>query len=254
MSAWLAAVATEYVNLRLECSIELPSALDLSGIGVFDVAQIKAKLANKLVPPSAPIKSPFAISRSDLSETAAYMLLERSFGTKIAYKLVRDRELIQLPGRGIDAIGIEQDDKLLVVLCEVKFSDENSQPKPPQVVDTSKDGMRIQHIGHLSDLPVTITKVWDCARRARDPELQQNLFAAALYLEEKSWDHVGVVSCCVLVRPAERHHNGDFGSFKTSPDDFVPGRIRFLVWSLPGSLETILSDWDVAVQAAKTAA
>lgn len=254
MSAWLAAVATEYVRLRSECSVELPSALDLAGIGLFDVSQIKAKLAAKLVPPSTPTKSPFGVSRADLSETAAYMLLERIFGTQIAYKPVRDRELIQLPGRGIDAIGIEQNGKLLVILCEVKFSDEDSQPKPPQVVDTSDKGMRRQHMGHLSDLPVTTAKIWDCARRARDPGLQQGLITAALYLEHKSWEQVAVVSCCVLVRPEHQHHAGDFGTFKSSPEDYAPAQIRFLVWSLPGDLETILKGWDAAVQAAKAAA
>ncbi len=254
MAVWLNAVAHEYVQLRSECSVELPSALDLAGIGLFDVSQIKAKLAEKLVPSSAPSKSPFSVTRSDLSETAAYMLLERTFKTDIAYKPVRDRELIQLPGRGIDAIGIEKGEKLLVVLCEVKFSDEASSPKPPQVVDTSKDCMRLQHLGHLQELGVTSAKIWDCARRARNAELQQSLMAAALYLEKGIFEQVGIVSCCVLMRPQGHHSPGDFGSFHAKADDYKPAQVRFLVWSLPGDLTQILTEWDVAVKAAKAAA
>lgn len=254
MAVWLKAVAHEYVQLRSECSVEIPSALDLAGIGLFDVSQIKAKLAEKLVPSSAPSTSPFSVTRSDLSETAAYMLLERTFQTEIAYKTVRDRELIQLPGRGIDAIGIEKGEKLLVVLCEVKFSDEASNPKPPQVVDTSKDGMRSQHLAHLGELGVTSAKIWDCARRTRNADLQQSLMTAALYLEKGYLEHVGIVSCCVLVRPQARHSPGDFGSFQAKPNDYQPARVRFLVWSLPGDLTQILSEWDYAVQAAKAAA
>lgn len=251
MQGWLDAVASEYVRLRCECTVDLPDTIDFSGIGLFDVSQIKAKLAEKLVPSSAPSNNRLSVTRSDLSETAAYMLLEREFGTRIAYKLIRDRELIQLPGRGIDAIGIEGDEKLLVILCEIKFSDENSAPKSPQVVDRSKDGMRCQHRGHLTDINVTVAKIWDCVRRSRDEDLQQSLMAAALYMESGMLDRVGIVSCCVLVRPEGRYCAGDFGSFKDSPADYQPASVRFLVWLLPGNLSEILDGWDKAVKSAQ---
>lgn len=251
MPLWLNAVASEYVQLRSECTIDLPDSIDVAGIGIFDVSLIKSKLAEKLVPPSTATNNPLSVTRSDLSETAAYMLLEREFGTRIAYKLVRDRELIQLPGRGIDAIGIEDGQKLLIILCEIKFSDEASAPKAPQVVDTSKDGMRSQHRGHLSEISVTVAKIWDCARRAKNGEIQQSLMAAALYLENGMLDHVGIVSCCVLVRPEERHCVEDFGSFKNNPTDYQPASVRFLVWLLPGNLNEILNGWEIAVKSAQ---
>jgi hypothetical protein len=253
MNLWLKNVANEYVKLRTECTIELPATLDLSGIGVLDASNLQTRLAKALVPKADTHRKAFSVTRSDLSEVAAYMLLERSFDTEIAYKPVRDRELIQLPGRGIDAVGIEVGEKLMVVLGEVKFSDENSSPKAPQVVDVSKDCMRTQHLGHISEIDQTISKIWDCARRAKDPKLQELLFAAAIYLEDKMTDAVEIVSCCVLVRPEARHSAGDFGTFKDSPEKFSPANVRFLVWVLPGDIDSILADWVAAVEAERLA-
>ena|GEM_PF-1190707 len=254
MAKWLRAVAKEYVRLRTECSVNLPAVLDVSGLGSFDVSQLNARLKKALVPQDDTQRKAFSVTRSDLSEVAAYMLLEQRFGTEIAYKLVRDRELVALPGRGIDAIGIEKGEKLFVVLGEVKFSDEASAPKAPQVVDKAKDGMRNQHLGHLEELSCTVDKIWDCARRARTPEERDSLMAAALYLEHQKWDNVGIVSCCVLVRPEQHHSPGDFGSFREQPSDFVPAAVRFLVWTLPGDMESILQDWVKEVEAQRHAA
>lgn len=248
MKRWLRAVAKEYVRLRTESVIPLPAMLDVSGIGVFDVSELKARLAKAVVPPDDKHRKQFSVTRADLSEVAAYMLLEKKFGTEIAFKLVRDRELISLPGRGIDAIGLEKKEKLLVVLSEVKCSDENSAPRAPQVVDMKNDGLRKQHLGHLKELNQTIAKIWDCARRAKDVELQEGLLTAAIYLAEGCSEEVEIVSSCILVRPESRYSSGDFGSFKKSPEDFSPAAVRFLIWALPGDLDSILADWAQEVE------
>lgn len=256
MKRWLADVAKEYVSLRTECTTQLPSSLDLAGIGVVDVSTLKSWMAQMLVPDDDTHRKGFSVSRSDLSEVAAYLLLERRFGTQIAFKLVRDRELPQLPGRGIDAIGIEQDEngRLSVILGEIKFSDEDSAPKPPQVVEGAKDCMRVQQLGHVAELKQTIRKIWDCARRAKDPKLQELLLTAAAYLQEGHIGSVDLVSCCILVRPEARHAAGDFGKFKKTPADFAPAHVRFLVWVLPGEMDGILSDWVAAVETERAAA
>lgn len=252
MEKWLKDVACEYVKLRTECNADLPNVLDVAGVGVFDIAALKARMAQATVPADDTKRGAFSVTRSDLSEVLAYLTLERNFETQIAYKLVRDRELPQLTGRGIDVIGIEEGTKLFVVLGEIKFSDEDSSPNAPQVVDASKDCMRVQHLGHISELNLTLNKIWECARRAKDSSLQSLLMAAALQLESGASDEVEIVSCCVLVRPEQRYSPGDYGSFKKDPNLYAPANVRFLVWMLPGDMESILTDWSLAIDVEKT--
>ena len=249
MPQWLAAAAEQYVALRTECAIPLPNSLDLTSIGVLSTDALQKRLAAALVPKPDPHRGNFSVSRADLSEVAAYMILEEDYGTAIDYKLVRDRETIASPGRGIDVIGLEEGDRIVIVLTEVKYSDEDSQPKAPGVVDKSDDCMRNQHRRHLRERSVTSAKILDCARRSRDPGMRDLYVTAALYFEEGAWEQVGVVSCCVLVRPKARHCAGDFGSFRAKPDDYAPGAIRFIVVSLPGTLEEVLAAWGDAVEA-----
>ncbi|MDO6966107.1 hypothetical protein [Rhizobium alvei] len=248
-SAWIDVVAAEYVRLRTSFAAPLPDLFEFPGLGGFTGAAIKARVAQATVPKEDYQKKNFSVMRSDLSEVAAYMLLERTFGTEIAYKLVRDRELTKLPGRGIDAIGIEVGDKHVIVLAEVKFSSESIKPgSAPQVVDKSDDCMRNQHLGHMKERRETIDKLMDCARRAASDAERDNLIAAAMYLEHELWDKVEVVSCCVLMRPKSLHTDADFGSFRTSPLDYEPARVRFLVWKLPGVIDDILKAWAQAVE------
>ncbi|MEN5229139.1 hypothetical protein [Brevundimonas naejangsanensis] len=247
-STWIEVVAAEYVKLRTTFAAPLPEILDFAGTGSFSGAAIKARVAKATVPTADYDKGNFSVLRSDLSEVAAYMLLERTFGTEIAFKLVRDRELKKLPGRGIDAIGVEVGNKHVIVLTEVKFSDEACAAKAPQVVDISKDSMRAQHRGHMKERSETIDKLYDCARRAGTDSERNNVLAAAMYLEQELWEKVDVVSCCVLVRPKDRHTDADFGTFHATPLDYQPARVRFLVWKLPGDMETILNTWAGAVE------
>ncbi|MFH5926563.1 hypothetical protein [Roseomonas xinghualingensis] len=246
--SWLDEVADSYVTLRTECAAPLPAGLSLAGIGIVDTASIQKRLAKALVPVPSQGLGPLGISRSDLSEVAGYLLLEDKYDTLIGYKLVRDRELVKLPGRGIDAIGIEEGAKLKVVLSEIKFSDQDLRPKPPGVVDAGADCMRAQHIGHLSELEFTVGKILDCGRRAKDERLQALYFSAAIYLEHAAWESVDIISSCILVRPKERHSPSDFGTFKGSPTDFAPGTIRFVVINLPGTMDEILAKWGDLVE------
>lgn len=247
-TAWLDVVAGEYVRLRTEFRAPLPDLLSFTGLGGFSSAAIQARVAQATVPEQDYHKKNFSVLRSDLSEVAAYMLLERLFQTDIAFKLVRDRELKKLPGRGIDAIGMEHGHKHAIVLAEVKFSHESHNSKPPRVVEGSSDCMRVQHLGHIGERAETIAKLLDCARRAASDEARNSLLAGALYLEGEVWDNVELVSCCVLVRPKDAHSSADFGTFRSQPADYDPARIRFLVWKLPGTMEEILAAWAEAVE------
>ncbi|UOB52922.1 MULTISPECIES: hypothetical protein [Acinetobacter] len=256
LQAWLGTIATEYVALRSECVIPFTSSLNVAGLGLFDVASIQARIQQACTPSPDLHRGNFSVTRSDLSEVAAYLALEKGFNTQIGFKLTRDRELITLPGRGIDAIGIENidkqnGDKLVVVLTEVKFSNEKSGKKPPQVVDSkSKDDcMSKQHKEHIKNLKITANKLIECSRKTKDENLRDQYLIAGICLGEDDWEqYIDLVSCCILVRPKEHHTVVDFGSFYESPSDFAPANIRFIVISLPEKIEKIMNDWSAKIE------
>lgn len=246
---WFGASAAEYVRLRTRCKLPVED-VTLDGITVLDVSAISARLRKGLVPARRAIKKEeernFDIIRSDFGETLCYMLLEQEYGTRFGYQSICDRELIQLPGRGIDAVGVEDGSPLTLVLGETKVSDEKASP--PQVVDKSTDCLRVQHTDHLSDLSNTADKIWNFSRHIIDLGLRKLYFLAAILLEEKRWERLRVIACCVLVRPSQKYTSKDFGSFRKKPADYAPADIRFLVISLPSDVEPVIADWYRRVQ------
>jgi hypothetical protein len=256
-SNWLDELADIYVALRCECG-ERPAANSLEGIDIIDPTLIRRYLAAAVVPRLVDGGN-FDTVRADLGEVLAYELLEREFGTVIGYKLARDRETIQLPGRGIDAIGIEEpndatstssegngtDTRLAVVLTEVKVSDDRT--RPPGVVDRARKGMRNQHRGHLREERDTLNKLWNTARMIRDAATQNKMFEVCLHLENGRNDAVSIVACSVLVRPHTLVHDADCGTFESSPADYAPAYVRFLTVSLPEQLQPTLQEWDAAI-------
>src|SRR5207237_641083 len=91
----------------------------------------------------------------DFAETISYCLLADVFKTRFGYKSLRDRELVQLTGRGIDAIGIEVEENgdIRLVLGETKLSDEAKSP--PAVVDKGDDCLLL-----LSELSTLVYSQW----------------------------------------------------------------------------------------------
>jgi hypothetical protein len=242
---WQKVIAEEYKKLRTETRFPVePICFD--GLE-FDVSFIKERLASNTIPQRG--SGNFDVVRSDFGEVVSYIVLEGKYQSKFGYKSVRDRELINLAGRGIDGVSIEVGDKIKLVLTETKVSSQRSSP--PSVVDTQPDSMRNQHIGHNNDAE-TVKKIWDISRKATDKELQQLFFAAALCFEEKRFDRLDLITCCVLVRPFNRHTKEDFGSFKTNAEDFYPGKIRFLIICLPAengdNLEEIIDNWYLTIK------
>lgn len=240
-SGWVNIVAAEYVRLRTECAQPLED-ISVDGIGVLNTEAILKRLKSATIPVRR--HDNFDVVRSDFGEILCYMLLEQEYETKFGYKSIRDREITQLPGRGIDAIGIEEgdkDDPLKLILGEAKVS--NEAASPPSVVDRGKDCLRNQHLGHLHDLKVTVDKIWDTSRRCLDISVRELLFTAALYLEKQRWDKLCLVACCVLVRPHCRYTEADFGSFQQQSDDYKPALIRFLVMCIPDDVETVVQNW-----------
>jgi hypothetical protein len=205
----------------------------LDGIGIFDVSGIKKRLQEATIPLQG--MGNFDVVRSDLGEVLAMMVLEQEYGTQFAYKSVRDREVCQLAGRGIDAIGIENAERLTLLIGEAKVSAESGSI--PKVVDRSKDSLSKQLKGHMKAHTETGRKLWDIVRRTTDANLQSLFITAALYWEEKCWDKLAVVCCATLVRPKSLYKRRDFGSLWESPEQTSPASVRFLILCVQESID-----------------
>jgi hypothetical protein len=250
--AWLESVAKEYVALRTATAAPL-SEVSLEGIDVVSVDLVQKRLAQAVIPHRK--SSPLDVVRSDFGEVLLYALLEGEHGTKLGYKSIRDRELIQLAGRGIDAVGVEDCPEpgcIALVLGEAKVSDEDRSP--PRVVDAANDSLREQHLGNLADRGATADKIFDQSRHVANAEVRNRLIAAALLLEDERWDKLRIVACCALVRSTARLAPGDFGTFRATPSDYTPAAIRFLVVRLPESVEDTVTKWYQIVQRLQAAA
>lgn len=237
--SWLAPTWQAYEDLRTQCTVAInPDALaEATGFGM---AELSARLAAAVVPPRG--SGNFDIVRSDFGESLAYLVLDDAFGTEFAYRSVRDRERIEMPGRGIDAVGVERTEPPTLVLCETKVSNEDQHP--PGVVDASADGLRKQHLGHLEALTEeTARKVWNCARFARTEETQILFFRVATLLSEGCLDDLRIVAACFLVRPQDVFDHTDFGTFHAVPEDFAPASVRFLVATVPGPVDDVVDEW-----------
>jgi len=254
--SWMESLAREYVDLRTACASPLNDVV-LEGIEIVDVEQLRRRLHQAALPQRR--GGSFDVLRSDLGEVLAYELLQQEFGMTIGYKSVRDRELPALPGRGIDAIGVEAappttDGRACyrLVLAETKVSDENRSP--PRVVDASEDCLRDQHLAHLSDRRATISKIFQHAQRMTDTVARERLLSAALMLERDRLDRLSVVACCVLVRSQARCAESDSGSFEASPADYAPANIRFLRIQLPDDVESVINAWTSVLSRTRSAA
>lgn len=233
--AWLQEVAKEYVALRTACNFPLEE-VQVNGLTQLDPADVAARIQAATVPDR--VGGNFDVLRSDLGEVIAYLLLEKVYATIFGYKSVRDRELIHLPGRGIDAVGVEEGGTLVLCLGETKVS--NEAANPPRVVDVAEDCLRRQHLGHVAEHEKTTRKLFDVARRARTQEQQALFLQAAMLFQDRHFDELHLVACSVLVRPQTVYAEADFGSFRERPADYGPADVRFLVVLLPEDVETIV--------------
>jgi hypothetical protein len=248
-SDWMRELAEEYVYLRTACARPL-SEISVEGIGVLSTENLLKRLKKATIPVRR--TDNFDVVRSDFGEVLSYLLLERHYGVKLGYKSVRDREITQSPGRGIDALGIEDGDQITLVLGETKVSDDKASP--PGVVDKSEDCLSRQHVGHLSELEKTAKKLWDTARRVSDLELRQQYMTAAVLLENGLLDKIKIIGFCTLVRPKQHYTAADFGSFIKTPQKYDPAQIRFLIVRLADDLEDVIKKWYEIVQELEVAA
>lgn len=241
---WVKEAATRYRELRTASPTPI-SAVIADGITLLDTAAVEARAAKASIPtPRTKGPSGFNILRSDFGELLAILILRQEFGTQFGYLSLRDRELPQVPGRGIDTIGIEVtplSSRLRLVLTEVKVSDEGRTP--PRVVDAQKDAISVQHRQHIGDLSVTSDKVFEVGRKTLNEDLRNYLMAASTYIDNGDWDKLEIVCCAVLVRSVGLFKETDFGTILTDPTNVSPATVRFLILCTPEAVDQVVKDW-----------
>lgn len=165
---WLSPLAQEYIKLLTHRQTAPRNIVVNQSDLQMDVSRIQKYLRKASIPKYK--EGNFNVVRSDFGELLCYMLHEHYYRTLFGAKSICCRELRDSPGRGIDAIGIEIDDLLTLVLCEVKVSDDKDSP--PGVVDSSDDCLGKQHRYHLDNLEeATKDKVWRAMRFTRDENI-----------------------------------------------------------------------------------
>jgi hypothetical protein len=231
-SDWLQELANRYRALRTHFDLQ-PGEVTLDGITVLGTEALQRRIVEAAIP--ARRGGNFDVLRSDLGEMALAVHGEERYGYRYGYRSVRDRETVQLPGRGIDQIGVastEDPQIILLVLGEAKVSAEKKSP--PGVVDTSDDCLRAQHLHHIANYRDTANKVLLAARRCTDPETQELLLLASALLRDRRFEHL--VLCChsFVARPSLLAASSDYGTFRSAPADYTPSRVRFTILRLPG--------------------
>lgn len=243
-NGWLTYLAQKYIEMRSQVE-EMLTGISFDGLAGFDIAKLQARIKEATIPyeETNDKRKNFSIIRSDLGEALNYVLLEQRYGTRFAVNLVADRELTSLPGRGIDAIGIENEDDdevIRIIFSEVKVSgDKNS---PPGVVEASSDSMHEQHCKHVKNHKITADKIFEAAKKAKSSELR-TLFLTAAMLFDESATNIEVVAHCFLVRPDEYYSPKDFGKFKKKPDTYKPARVRFEIICVPDMIDIVETKW-----------
>ncbi len=230
---WLDGLAALYRELRTTPRVPLAD-LGLTGIEGFNLQELTHVIADTQIPQRSTGEGApkhLAVERSDVGELALAIVGELVHGYSYGYRSVRDRELVSMPGRGIDQIGVMEVELVsgefacILSLGEAKVSVDKKSP--PSVVDTSSDSLRIQHRGHLAEKYDSIQKVIGAGRQTSDQKTALQLYRAGMLWRSDS-DLLTVRSTSMLVR--DRHYKqSDFGTFASQPADFEPGHIDFTI-------------------------
>lgn len=169
----------------------------------------------------------FDIRRSDFAEIIARITLQDLFQTKIPFDNIKMRERSDKSARGIDIIGYEQsnDNKMQLIICEVKLSTEAS---PPQIVDQTEDSLNKQIKKHLENKEETTKRLLELYNKITDQTQKQILIKIIMMLITSNED-LSIVACPFLVRERRLYEKTDFGSFLTNQQQFSPATLRFII-------------------------
>jgi hypothetical protein len=234
-------LALEYVRLRTELRVPLTNVV-VDGIEVVSEVGLKRLLVRATTPVRRP--GPFDIVRADFGELLAYLALREMFGTRFGWLPLRDREVANQPARGMDLVGIEDDSetgRITVIMHETKVSEEGASP--PQVVDSGDDCLRAQHLAYIGDPELAARHILDAARRAEDEDVRDRLLLAGLYVQSDRRDRLRLIASSSLVRPLSVYRPSDYGSFRSTPQRYLPLPIRFLIICTDDAIAAVVTAW-----------
>ncbi len=174
------------------------------------------------------------IYRSDLGEMLLTYYFEEKLPVnerfRIPKKNITTRELANMPGRGLDAIGFrERDGKIDLFLGEAKVSSEGRNP--PQVVDASDDSIYKTQKRYLDERSLLLQRLSDHCRRLTSQDAAK-LGALMLLMDANKQDRFDIYFGCCLVRDTSCCKvNEDYGVFYTQQTDFEPYQLGFCLLS-----------------------
>ncbi len=180
------------------------------------------------------------IYRSDLGEMLLTSFFEKKLPEKerfkIPYKNITNRELAQLPGRGIDAVGYRlSNDKIELLIGEAKVS--HQVKNPPDVVDYSKDSMHNTQLKFKNNKQELLNKLSDYTRKLSGEDAEK-MGIALLLIEFDKNDKYDLVFGCALIRDLNCVKiEDDYGKFYTQKTDFDPHQISFCIVNFNQSIE-----------------
>lgn len=176
------------------------------------------------------------IFRSDLGEILTTYYFEEKLPEGERYiiplKNISTRELYNMPGRGLDAMGYRQEDDgtYTLLLSEAKVSSEKKNP--PRVVDDAKDSIYNTQKMHHDNPPMVLQRLTDYLRKLPSGEHFTALACIVLLMENGESDKLKVTYGCGLVRDTSCVNAPlDFGKMQTNVEEFRPGEVDFAIFT-----------------------
>ncbi len=222
----------DYSNLKKQ--------LDETGFSEKDIEKHIKNLLKVSIPVENNVSdvNNFSVQRSEFAEILASICLEELFKTTMPVSNIKYKELSDRSSRGIDILGYETDgSNLSLIICEVKASSDKNNP--PGVVDSGKDCLRNQLITYISDKNKTLDRINTLRKKCMDLENKKIMTKISMLWGKQDHSQLNVVLCPVLIREKDKYDVKDFGSFRQKPSDFNPGKIRYLILCLHGSINKL---------------
>lgn len=138
-----------------------------------------------------------------------------------------------LPSRGMDALAIRDEGQVVLLICEVKTSDDGASP--PGVVGSGGSSLHSQVRAFVAD-PDRVLVELNWAFKHSQPG-DEALVARAILL--KTRDALPLEAVPVLVRPRGRHRDTDCGIFEDDPGSVSPATVHFCAIRLDHEIDVL---------------
>lgn len=218
---------------------EIESTLTRVAGGLFDDApegllgDLLARIASASIPSASAgggSRAWLSVPRNEIGEVLALLALEQVHAYVVPASRVRHKEVAGQPSRGLDVLAIDAGAR--VVLCEVKVSASTSSP--PAVVDSATLNMHEETIRRLKN-PDSILAELNWAMKHSHDHARPLILQAMIGRVDRA--PIVPIVAPVLVRPAQVQQADDFGRFKTSPSDYRPSEVNFLIIRIDEDLD-----------------